>query len=143
MISTLTIKCVWGAYLKDAFERTLEVPDAMTLGELHDEIQRLTDFDNDHPFTFFIGRSSHRKRQEVVETDDWEARTDALSAMALTQVFPLPKNMKLFYWFDFGDDWMFQITRRGNPKSEEKGIKYPRLVKEVGPKPEQYPPCEE
>ncbi len=40
-MQTLKIKCVWGAYLKEPFGRTLEVPDEMTLGELHDEIQRV------------------------------------------------------------------------------------------------------
>ena len=41
MICTLTIKCVWGAYLQEPFQRTVEVPDDMTLGELHNT-RRLT-----------------------------------------------------------------------------------------------------
>ncbi len=139
MTSKLIIKCVRGAYLEEPFERTVETSEAMTLGELHEEIQRLTGFDNDHLFTFFVARGHRGRRTEVVGSDDWEDRHDGLYGIPLKEMFPLPKNMKLFYWFDFGDDWMFQITRRGDPKPEEKGATYPRVIKEVGPKPEQYP----
>ena len=51
MIYTLSIECAPGAYLQDPFERIVEAPDDMTLGELHETIQDLTDFDNDHLFT--------------------------------------------------------------------------------------------
>ncbi len=139
MIYTLSIECVWGAYLQDPFERIVEAPDNMTLGELHEMIQDLTDFDNDHLFTFFIGRGPRGKRTELVETDEWEERHDRLYAIPLNRVFPLPPNMKLFYWFDFGDDWIFRISKRAKPKMEEDHIQYPRVTKEFGPKPVQYP----
>jgi hypothetical protein len=139
MIYTLTIKCVWGAYLQKPFERTIEAPDDMTLGELHDAIQDLTGFDRDHLFTFFIARGPKGKRIELVETDEWEERHNRLYEIPLKRVFPLPPNMKLFYLFDFGDDWTFQIGKRGGGKEEESGIKYPRVIKARGPKPIQYP----
>ena len=47
--------------------------------------------------------------------------------------------MKLFYWFDLGDDWIFRISKRVKPKMEEDHIQYPRVTKEFGPKPVQYP----
>ena len=47
--------------------------------------------------------------------------------------------MKLLYWFDFGDDWIFRISKRAKSKMEEDHIQYPRVTKEFGPKPVQYP----
>jgi hypothetical protein len=45
----------------------------------------------------------------------------------------------LFYWFDFGDDWMFQIQQRRQPKPEDSGTEYPKVIRDLGPKPAQYP----
>jgi hypothetical protein len=139
MIYTLRVNCVWGAYFEQPFERTIEVLDDTTLGKLHDIIQDLTGFDNDHLFTFFIARGPKGKRSEVVETDEWEERQDRLYEIPINRILPLPQNMKLFYLFDFGDDWTFQISKRGAPKEEEFGVKYPRVIKATGPKPVQYP----
>lgn len=139
MICTLTIKCVGGAYFEEPFERTIEAPDDMTLGGLHDTIQELTGFDNDHLFTFFIARGPKGKRTNVVEADEWEERQDRFYEIYLRKVFPLPQNMKLFYWFDFGDDWIFQIGRKGKPKPEDSDARYPKIIEQTGPKPVQYP----
>jgi len=139
MICTLIIKCVGGAYFKEPFMRTIEASDDMTLGGLHNTIQELTGFDNDHLFTFFIARGPRGKRTHVIETDEWEEMQDRLDEIPLRNVFPLPQNMKLFYWFDFGDDWIFQIGKRGKSKPEDAGARYPKIIKETGPKPVQYP----
>jgi hypothetical protein len=89
MIYTLNIKCVGGAYLEEPFERTIEVSDEMTLGSLHDTIQELTGFDNDHLFTFFMARSPRGQRTSIVETGQWEEEQDRLYEMPLCEVFPL------------------------------------------------------
>ncbi|MBI4880257.1 MAG: hypothetical protein HY812_11455 [Planctomycetes bacterium] len=143
MVQILTIKCVRGRCLEEPFERTVEVPDGFTLGELHGVIQSLTGFDNDHMFTFFTGRTHHGRRVELVDAEDGEDAMGGLYERPVSGVFPLSKGRKLFYWFDFGDDWMFQITRRTNSRQMEKGMKYPRVIKEAGPRPEQYPGLEE
>ncbi|MFH0342554.1 MAG: hypothetical protein ACHBNF_10580 [Chromatiales bacterium] len=142
MICTLIIKCVGGAYLQEPFERTIEVPDDMTLGGLHNTIQELTGFDDDHLFTFFTARGPRGKRDPVVETDEWEEERDRLYEIPLRNVFPLPEKMKLFYWFDFGDDWIFQIRKRGKSKPGDSGARFPKVIEETGPKPVQYPAFE-
>ena len=54
------------------------------------------------------------------------------------------KGLKLFYWFDYGDDWKFQIYKsRKKPKEPESGKQYPAIVAEKGEKPEQYPGLDE
>jgi len=54
----------------------------------------------------------------------------------------LPDRPKLYYWFDFGDDWTFEITKDRRIKSAEPRVKYPRVVGATGPNPEQYPELE-
>jgi len=111
----------------------------MTLGTLHDTIQELSGFDNDHLFTFFMARGPSGQRTSVVETDQREEERDRLYEIPLREVFPLEQNMKLFYWFDFGDDWMFQIRQRRQPTPENPGTEYPKIIGEIGPRPVQYP----
>ena len=65
---------------------------------------------------------------------------DALFTPTLESLYPLPKDRKLFYLFDYGDDWIFQIARtRNKPFEAEPGVDYPRLISESGEKPPQYP----
>ncbi|MFD2112454.1 hypothetical protein [Thiorhodococcus fuscus] len=62
----------------------------------------------------------------------WERRLESL--------FPLPKHRKLFYLVDFGDNWIFQVSRsRKKPFEAEPGDEYPRLLDEKGEKLQQYP----
>jgi len=62
----------------------------------------------------------------------------------LESLYPLEKGRKLYYLFDYGDHWLFKITKsRKSPQKPEAGIKYPRLLSEVGKAPVQYPVWEE
>lgn len=56
MIYTIKIKCVEGIYLREAFERTIEIRSNTNLEVLHLYIQKLTGFDNDHCYDFFVGK---------------------------------------------------------------------------------------
>lgn len=65
---------------------------------------------------------------------------DAASAITLESLFPLPTDRRLFYRFDYGDNWIFQISRtRHKPFVAEPGTEWPRLISERGEKPPQYP----
>jgi hypothetical protein len=111
---------------------TLEIESSATLHELHLAIQRAVQFDNDHLYTFYAARTE-RARDRI----DYE---DSLDTITLKRLFPLPDKKKLFYWFDFGDDWKFTIARtRLAPKAPEAGVTYPRVITMSGEPPEQYP----
>ena len=147
-IYNLSIKCVWGAYLNDRFLRVVEVPSDMTLGDLHFLMLNLTGFDNDHLSTFYTANTLRGKKSWFTESDEWEEGHDTISGgplwdIPLHDVFPLPKHKKLYYWFDFGDDWKFEIRKKGKDKTPVSGVNYPRVIQEEGPKPEQYPTFEE
>ncbi len=143
LIWTLRVECEWGRYLEDECIRVIEISSTATLFDLHDAIQDAVDFDRDHLFEFFAGRH-HRNRKLVFADDfDWEASAAAYAAITLDRVYPLSKGLKLFYHFDFGDDWYFGIRKsRKKPWEPEVGVQYPRVVEATGPNPEQYPSWE-
>lgn len=61
----------------------------------------------------------------------------------LGDIFPLGPHKKLYYLFDFGDSWTFEIRKKGKASSPLPGVLYPRVIYEEGPKPVQYPLCED
>ena len=55
----------------------------------------------------------------------------------------LNMNDEIYYHFDFGDSWLFEIKKSRKKKEENKQDKYPRIIKSSGVNPEQYPEYEE
>jgi len=143
MIWTLTIECDSGRFLAHECIRVIELKSDASLLDLHDAIQDAVGFDRDHLFEFFAGR--HRRNRELVYADtfDSEDAFDAYANISLEKVFPLPSKCRLFYHFDFGDDWYFKIKKsRKKPFEPTPGVKYPRVIERIGPNPEQYPNSE-
>ena len=67
-----------------------------------------------------------------------------MGILTLEDVFPLEKGKKLYYLFDYGDEWLFKITKSGKkPHNPEKGVKYPAVIEKLGENPEQYPMWED
>ena len=136
MIWTLrtTLQCHEGEWSAD-----IEIDSASTLEELHFAIQEAVDFDNDHMYAFFIARTERSRDRDVFDDEN-----ERLYTTELDEVFPLPKGKSFFYLFDFGDDWLFKVTKtRKSAHEPQDGVVYPRVVEEVGTKPEQYPMYEE
>lgn len=124
MIWTLKIECEWGRYLEEECVRIFEIDEESSLYELHLIILKSVEFDNDHLFEFFTGRH-FRNRKPLFSEDAWdfdyEKAIDNYHQMTLNEIYPLPKGLKLFYHFDFGDDWIFKITK--SRKSQNHQIK--------------------
>jgi hypothetical protein len=143
MIWTFKIECDWGLYIEEDWIRTVELDSRTTLYGLHLYIQKIVEFDNDHLFEFFAGRHNRNRKIEFV-SDLWDFEyenvPDEYEELTLEEIYPLPKGLKLFYHFDFGDDWYFKITQtRKKPTEPQEGIQYPRVIEKVGPNPVQYP----
>jgi hypothetical protein len=99
-------------------------------------------FDEDHPFAFFVACRWRGRRQWLAESESWEGQVAEFRSIRLKDVFPLG-DRRLYYRFDFGDDWTFEIRRsRGKPKERQPGVKYPCVIERIGPDPEQYPDME-
>ncbi len=80
--------------------RRVPVPTAITLGDLHDVIQVLFGWDDDHLHAF-------RTASGNVYGDPEDAESEY--RVALYQVLP-KKGAKLTYIYDFGDTWRHTIT---------------------------------
>ncbi len=117
----------------------METDSETMLDDLHLAIQTAVNFDNDHLYEFYIARTG-RSRERIRFNDE----NDAIYTTDLEDVFPLQKDRKLFYMFDYGDSWLFSIaTTRKKPFPAAARTKYPRVISESGEKPEQYPDFDE
>lgn len=140
MIITLTVQCVFGAYLKGECLRVIEIDEEACLYKVHEAIQSAVDFDHDHPFEFFLANtaSPFARKHRLTEKEEWEEREADFWRIKLKDIYPLARK-RLFYLFDFGDNWTFEIRKHRKAKEPEPGVNYPRVVKAIGPNPEQYP----
>ena len=110
--------------------REVEVKESFTLEQLHNYIQEIVEFDNDHMYEFCIGKSP-RNRSEQISI-----------GKKLNEIYPLT-GYKLYYLFDFGDEWLFQIKKSRKRVPLDSSVSYPRIIKSTGVNPEQYPEYEE
>ncbi len=135
MITTLKVTLVRGLYCEDGWTANIELDEASTLAELHDAIQMAVGFDNDHSFSFFLSRTDRSRTREYFHDDD-----ESIDSKTVKDMFPLPEKQSLFYLFDWGDEWVFKISKtRKSLKPALPRVKYPRVESESGIKPVQYP----
>ena len=126
--------------------RVIEIKSTATFSELHEAIQEAVDFDNDHLFDFFIGRHPGNRAYTIGGEPNWDTINPVRTyrKVRISSVWPLPTGMKLYYLFDFGDYWMFQINKtRHKDKPIQPGVVYPRVIEARGKNPEQYPDWED
>jgi len=122
---------------KNFWEATIEVPDILCLFELHLFIQQIVSFGNDHLFDFYAGRND-RNRKVVFSEDSgspYEGRV--YESILLKDIYPL-KGMKLYYLFDYGDNWIFEIRKKRKKVIPNQDCHYPRIVSDNGVKLIQY-----
>ena len=139
MIWVLKVTLSSGAYATGDWEGVMEMDASTSLEELHLAIQKAVNFDNDHMYEFFTARTERGRKQEIFDLEN-----GAMYEQTLADLFPLPDKLNLYYWFDYGDDWIFKVAKtRQSPSEPVPGVTYPRLRQETGAKPEQYPDGEE
>lgn len=114
----------------DPWSREIEVKENFTFRQLHKYIQKIVKFDDDHLYEFYVGRNPRNRSGSVPKST------------VLNEIYPLIGH-KIYYLFDYGDSWLFQIKKLRKKLEEDKKVKYPRLVKSIGANPEQYPEYEE
>ena len=128
-IYTLTISLPYDEE-DEPWSKAIEVKEDFTLQKLHKYIQKIVEFDDDHLYEYFIGKNPRNRVQTVSKKTK------------LNEIYPMT-GYKLYYLFDFGDSWLFQIKKSRKKKTEEQQKKYPILIKSTGVNPEQYPDYEE
>ena len=132
MIWTLRTKLM---RYEDEWSADIEIDSTSTLDDLHYAIQKAVNFDKDHMYAFYVARSDSSRDREFFDDDNGRVFSTTLNDM-----FPLVPKKSLFYLFDFGDEWVFKVTKtRKPPHDPQEGVVYPRVVGEAGTKPVQYP----
>ncbi len=130
--------------------REVEILGEQTLYQFAEAIVSAFGFDFDHCFGFYSKWEGkfvnyyHSKEIYELFTDlpDVEHTPGAkgVEKVQVVQAF-LRKDKKMLFLFDYGDDWEF-IVHLKEIKTRGK-VSYPRIVKEKGQAPEQYPPLKE
>ncbi len=136
-IATLELKLSGARDGKPKFSRTIEAPTDTTLHELHWIIQDVVNFDGDHMYQFYLGPRWTKQASIIGEAASPDA-PGRYGQIVITEIFPLEKKAKLFYLFDFGASWYFEVRCQSAFKPINNRCKYPRVVAKVGRNPRQY-----
>ena len=113
--------------------------------QLHEGIQDVVDFDNDHLFQFYLGRHPDQHAYIIGGEPIWNGYNpvNRYRKISISDTWPLPTGYKLYYLFDFGDQWIFQINKtRHKDEIPQSGVVYPRVIETKDKNPEQYPDWE-
>lgn len=119
--------------------RRIQLDDAHTLEDLHRMIQRAFDFDNDHLYTFYMDG----KRFSDLSYND--ARGDEgpfADEVKLGECEELEVNRKIFYLFDFGTEWHFDVVLESIEENATP-LKKGNIIESNGEAPQQYPDWDE
>ncbi len=141
-ICTLSITCVSGRHLSQAYRFEFALPAQFTLDELASYILEVVDFDGDHLSSFYLANSPRGKRTWFTTSGEWGEDAD-VPDIRLCDIFPLGRHRKLYYNYDPGASWCFEIVRKDRETDAVAGRSYPCLVREEGVKPQEYGADEE
>jgi Plasmid pRiA4b ORF-3-like protein len=134
------------ASLRGRLYRDIELPSSKSLEDLAAAIVNAFGFDFDHAFGFYSNlKGNYYKSPERYELfADLGEADQGVKGVRRTKVsttFPQVGKTMLFL-FDDGDQWQFKVELIGLGQKEAK-VTYPRVVKQVGPAPPQYPDLDE
>ena len=105
------------------------------LSDLHLAIQEAFDFDDDHLYAFYIGGKRKAGRAIYCAYVEEEGKTANEINIADLRLF---RSQKIFYLFDFGDEWWFDIKLLKIDKESPLPLQ-PVVIGSEGESPEQYP----
>ncbi|MEA3438083.1 MAG: hypothetical protein U9R43_16590 [Thermodesulfobacteriota bacterium] len=135
---TLNISNFWDPVDdKNFWEATAEVPDICSLFDVHLFIQNIINFDNDHLFEFYAGRNDRNRKIKFSGDSGSPYDGGDYESILLKDIYPL-KGLKLYYLFDFGDNWLFEIRKSRKKAKPLQDTEYPRIVSDNGVKLRQY-----
>jgi hypothetical protein len=105
-----------------------------TLYDLHDCIQAIFDFDDDHMFSFFMDGNAWSSSRFSCPYDEKGPYVDEVRVGELE----LYKKQKFLYLFDYGDEWRFDVEVLS---IEEINVRLlnPEIHEIIGKMPQQYP----
>ena len=124
--------------------RTIEIEDEDTLYDLHCEIQRAFDWDNDHLYSFYMSNEVGDMQSEYAgdpmggDVDSALFRAPRSAAQTELRDLGLEQGNQFKYLFDYGDDLIHTVEVLNIQDRTVEGVKYPRVVEKMGEPPPQY-----
>ena len=141
MIWTLKVTCLAGPCYDEKCIRYIELDEESSLCDVHAAIQEAIHFDDEFAFAFFLAKTANGKREYYPEGVNPEDGVDS----DLYEDVPLAdalqeKGKKLFYVFNFDEEWLFSVEKEKGSKKPHAGELYPLVVvtRSEGPDPMQY-----
>ena len=114
------------------FYCTVDLSGDETLDRLHIAIQEALCWDNDHMYAFHLDNKWPRSAREYKANPLGEGNTDVL-----LRRLDLSTGSKFLYWFDFGDDHLFDVEVVAESAIDIAGAGSPKIMR-FGNPPEQY-----
>lgn len=135
MLNNISISLLNAPYENvNHWKRVISVKQNITLAELHQVIQSLLKFrEHDHLFQFIAGKESLDSYVYLESLDQCKAH---YSRIELRNIFATGVS-NLYYNFDFGDNWVFEIKQTLNSPIKINRGNY-RLIASSGARPRQY-----
>jgi hypothetical protein len=127
--------------------RDIETDAGRSLYKLAEAIIRAFDFDFDHAFGFYSGRtertlmSARPKYELFADMNGGDSDERSVKRTSVAEAFP-KLGHRLTFLFDYGDEWLFGVEAIGTGRKAPKA-RYPKVVAKTGASPEQYPDPEE
>ena len=114
--------------------RIIELTEKQTLHDLHQIIQKAMDFDDDHPYAFFMSNQAWDEGSEYASLPD---RGKTGSRQKKLGELGLRLKQRFLYIFDYGDEHRFEIQLLSiNPDAGK--ADYPRILETHAENPPQY-----
>jgi hypothetical protein len=137
---TFIIRALLGT--KKSIYRDIEIKPSQSLHQLAAAIVQAFDFDFDHAFGFYTGRTSATlmrtdPRYELfADIGEADPGVIGVEKTSVAQAFPAVGHAMTFL-FDYGDEWHFNVSLKAIGTKQAK-IRYPRLIATRGTAPPQY-----
>ncbi len=134
--------------------RNIEILENQTLADLHESIFEAFERYDEHLYSFFLTRKATKSTRVIYDfpeithpmnlesqidfgfKDRYDAGKTKIGELALGE------KEKLYYLFDFGDEWWHELTVL-KIRDTENSKGFPKIVKISGESPAQYPDYED
>lgn len=119
--------------------RDLEIKSTQSFEELHSAILSSIGFDHKEMASFYMSDDNWKKGKEIslAEKINGEQKIAMMKKSRLCDFIADP-HQKIYYIYDYVNEWAFHVELLKILVSEEAGIMYPRCVKINGEAPKQY-----
>ena len=137
MIYRLTVECIEGWHYDHETIRVIDIDERENMYALFDIIREANGFGFEHSHLFYLGRTPHNKKIVFGNEEDYYPRECRPYESILSSICPLG-NLKLYFLYDFGDKWIFQIRKNRKLFEVDSKFEYPRIVEKIGEDPEAH-----